>query len=209
MTYYGIYKITNKVNGKMYIGQHITDDLDDGYLGSGLVIKNAVKKYGPDSFTKEWLEFAENAEDLNYLERIYVDEEWLARPDTYNLILGGTGGWGYVNAHELGKTEEVRRKKSESMKGKTHSHETKMKISKARKGQKSPMKGKHHSEQARRLMSLARKRRKTTDETKERLSKAHRGSKNAMYGRRHSKESIEKMRQARILYYKNKRRNTK
>ena len=41
MTYYGIYKITNKVNGKMYIGQHITDDLDDGYLGSGKVIRSS------------------------------------------------------------------------------------------------------------------------------------------------------------------------
>lgn len=58
-------------------------------------------------------------------------------------------------------------------------------------------------------MSIARRRRKTTDETKERLSKAHRGKKNAMFGRKHSKEAIEKMRQARILYYKNKRRNTK
>ena len=93
MKFYGIYKITNKVNGKMYIGKHTTDNLDDGYLGSGVYICNAVKKYGKEAFTKEWLEFAENAEDLNYLERMYVDEEWIARPDTYNLKLGGYGGF--------------------------------------------------------------------------------------------------------------------
>lgn len=93
MTFFGIYKIINKVNGKMYIGQHITDDLDDGYMGSGKVIKLAIRKYGEEAFTKEWLEFAENAEDLNYLERMYVNEEWLARPDTYNLVLGGSGAY--------------------------------------------------------------------------------------------------------------------
>ena len=84
MTFYGIYKVTNKVNGKMYIGQHITDDIDDGYLGSGAIMKKALNKYGKETFTKEWLEFADNAEDLNYLERMYVNEEWLERPDTLN-----------------------------------------------------------------------------------------------------------------------------
>lgn len=51
MTFYGIYKITNKVNGKMYIGQHTADELDDGYLGSGAVMQRAIKKYGKN---KTW-----------------------------------------------------------------------------------------------------------------------------------------------------------
>ena len=41
-----IYKITNNINGKIYIGQHITDRLNDGYKGSGIVIEQAFKKYG-------------------------------------------------------------------------------------------------------------------------------------------------------------------
>ena len=53
MKYYGIYKITNLVNGKMYIGKHVTSDLDDGYLGSGIIIQRAVKKYCKESFIKD------------------------------------------------------------------------------------------------------------------------------------------------------------
>jgi hypothetical protein len=73
MTYYGIYKITNLTNGKMYIGKHKTVNIDDGYMGSGIIIKHALKKYGTENFRKEWLMFCEDEEELNYMERVYVD----------------------------------------------------------------------------------------------------------------------------------------
>jgi len=158
--YYGIYKITNKVNGKMYIGQHTTDDLDDGYMGSGDIMKKALKKYGKEAFAKEWLEFAENAEDLNYLERMYVDEEWLARPDVYNLALGGS---------KPSLTDSIRKKISATMRkhlstkenhpmyGKHLSKEQKEKQRVSHLGQPSPMKGKHLSEETRRKLSEKRK----------------------------------------------------
>ena len=73
MTYYGIYKITNLANGKMYIGRHKTDNVDDGYMGSGILIRRAVEKYGAENFRKEWLMFCEDEEELNYMERVYVD----------------------------------------------------------------------------------------------------------------------------------------
>lgn len=73
MKYYGLYKITNLANGKMYIGKHVTSNLDDGYIGSGKILKYAIKKYGVESFIKEWLGFYEDEEELNYMERVFVD----------------------------------------------------------------------------------------------------------------------------------------
>lgn len=92
MTHYLIYKITNLVNGKMYIGKHKTDNIDDGYIGSGKILKYAIKKYGIECFHKDYLMFCEDEEEMNYMERVFVDETWVSRSDTYNLKIGGEGG---------------------------------------------------------------------------------------------------------------------
>lgn len=73
MTYHYIYKITNLINGKIYIGQHTTSNLDDGYTGSGKILIRAIKKYGVENFRKEIQGFYEDIDELNYMERLFVD----------------------------------------------------------------------------------------------------------------------------------------
>lgn len=87
MKYYYIYKITNKINHKIYYGQHTTSDLDDGYIGSGVAIKSAIKKYGKENFEKKILKFYNNPEELNIVEARLVNEKWLKKNKnrTYNL----------------------------------------------------------------------------------------------------------------------------
>jgi hypothetical protein len=99
--YYIIYKVTNTVNNKIYIGKHKTDNLDDGYLGSGNLIKRSIEKYGVDKFQKEILYIFDNEDDLNEMESRIVDKEFILREDTYNLKIGGSGGWDYVNHNNL------------------------------------------------------------------------------------------------------------
>ena len=92
MTYHTVYKITNRLNGKFYIGCHSTDNLNDGYMGSGLGIKRAIKKYGVDNFSKEILFILDNQSDMLRMEEILVDMILVKQTDTYNAKLGGIGG---------------------------------------------------------------------------------------------------------------------
>jgi hypothetical protein len=87
--YYTVYKITNLLNKKEYIGYHQTNNLNDGYMGSGKLIKKAIVKYGIENFQKEYIEIFGNREDAESLEAFLVCEKYTLRSDTYNIALGG------------------------------------------------------------------------------------------------------------------------
>lgn len=108
MIYY-LYKITNKVNGKFYVGVHKTKDIDDGYMGSGKVIKSAIEKYGLDNFDKTIMEMFDSSEQMFAREKEIVTEEFLARDDVYNLRRGGSGGFDYINATKSDEDKRAHR----------------------------------------------------------------------------------------------------
>lgn len=91
MKYYTIYKTTNLINNKIYIGLHATNDLKDEYLGSGVFLKQAIKKYGKENFKKEILYIFDNKSDMIKKEKEIVDESFILRKDTYNMSKGGYG----------------------------------------------------------------------------------------------------------------------
>lgn len=91
LIYFVVYQTTNLVNGKIYIGVHQTHNLDDPYLGSGVALTRAIKKYGKSKFSKQILFVCDSRESMFEKERELVNEEFVKRRDTYNSMAGGCG----------------------------------------------------------------------------------------------------------------------
>ena len=124
-----IYKIINSVNSKIYVGKNRTSD--PNYMGSGVVLKHAIKKYGIENFSKEILE--DNIEDLNLLNELEI--YWIGKLDStnpligYNITPGGDGNTGKWNGDNL--SDDHKKKISNSLKNREISW--KEKISDSRK----------------------------------------------------------------------------
>lgn len=107
--YYFIYKTTNNINNRFYIGAHGTNNLNDGYIGSGRNLKLAINKHGKDKFKFEILEYLDDYKSLMKREREIVNEEFLSNRIVYNSEVGGAGGKIWSN--------ELKLKMSNSKKG--------------------------------------------------------------------------------------------
>lgn len=195
---YIVYKTTNLVNSKIYIGVHATKVPNefDGYFGSGKLLRCAIKKYGRKNFVREVLYTFSNYTDAYKKEREIVTPEFVKRDDTYNITSGGFG----VGANEMHPlygthfTEERLKQHTENFSGKNHpnygkkfSKETRKRISDARQGRfygvDNPHYGKHHSDATKALLSNLAKQRYQT-------------SRHPWKGRHHTEAAKEKMRQS-------------
>ena len=140
---YIIYKTTNKLNGKFYIGKHQTFNPNDGYLGSGKGIRDAIKKYGRENFFKEVLFIFDTEEEMNAKEKEILTKEFVSTNENYNKGVGGEGGAQFT--------------------GRKHSEETKNRI-------KEKLKGSKLSDSSRKKISECNKKRKLSEETRNKLS---------------------------------------
>lgn len=158
-SYHYIYKTTCTITGRYYIGMHSTSNLNDGYLGSGTRVWKSIRKYGKASHTKEILEFLPNRQTLAEREREIVNESLLQEKDCMNLTRGGEAGGFMSPEHQIkcsaagGRTtnpEKLKKlsdtmtetnlrrvdegshkswKKNHDWTGKSHTEETRQKIS--------------------------------------------------------------------------------
>ncbi len=87
--YHYFYKITNNINNKFYYGIHSTNNLNDGYMGSGKRLHYAYKKYGIENFTKEILKFFDSRKEATDYEAEMVTETLVKDENCYNVALGG------------------------------------------------------------------------------------------------------------------------
>jgi hypothetical protein len=116
-----VYKITNNINQRYYIGVHSTFDINDLYMGSGKLIKDAIVKYGISNFTKEILFEFDSIFEAYEKEKELVSTTY-SDPKSYNMNTGGKGGWGHINTCP-NKTQpmhnpEIAKKVSDSLKKK-------------------------------------------------------------------------------------------
>ena len=210
-----IYKITNTVNSKSYIGISIYDPekrrIKEHLNGRGSkYLSKSVKKYGKESFSYEIIEQNIFPELLPELEIYHIKKHNTIRPHGYNLTEGGEGALGYKHTEEsLLKmsqarkkrviSDETRRRTSESLKGRIVSDETRKKISKSNKGKHNNLSGdknyffgKTHSEITRKKISDSQKGRIISSEHRQKISNFMKGNTYNL-GRKLSEKHIQKL----------------
>jgi group I intron endonuclease len=176
-----VYLITNKINGKKYVGQTIWDEnrrfkrhVYDAMTGKwDYPLHRAIRKYGKDSFDIKILVRCINLEELNRREELCIGLFKTLAPDHYNLHTGG-------NSHVT--SEESKKKMSESRKGGKHTPET---IDKMRVSQK----GRTFTPETKAQMSKSHTGKILTQEHKDNISKVNKG-------KLLSKEHVDKIRSA-------------
>lgn len=104
--YHFIYKTTNVLSGKYYIGMHSTDNLDDGYLGSGTRLRHSIRKYGKGNHKVEILEFVKTRKELYKREEEIVTLNEIAKIECINLIVGGKNS-GFMNEEHMIKCSKA------------------------------------------------------------------------------------------------------
>lgn len=191
---YYIYKITNLINGKIYVGQRKTDkDIEkDNYFGSGKLITKSIQKRGKVNFKKEVIEICDNWDRLNEREVYWIKELKSLHPNGYNLCKGGRGGVSCGENHHLYK--------------KSQKTETKEKIRKSLSGRKRPKeavikqletrskKEYHITEEHKRIVSKNFKGKNQTEEQLRKLSIVRKGRVSGMKDKHHTEEAKEKNR---------------
>ena len=186
-----VYLITNRINGKRYVGQHSGTDLQK-YWGrkvcaarasqhNRILLYNAIRKYGSESFSIKPLVIVESKQQMDLYEIGLIKAFDLRNPQKgYNLTDGGDGTIGVRPNEETKKkiskshlgikpSEETKKRLSEIHRGKKLSEQSQVKVNESRRGQK-------RSAETRKKMSEAQKGRKLSPEQLRKHHEVHLGA---------------------------------
>ena len=166
--YHFIYQTKNNVNGMLYIGRHSTDNILDGYIGSGKLLLRGIRKYGKDNFSTEVLCFFDTLNELIEEEKFIVNEDWCSKSNSYNIVCGGSNPimHGEDNPSWRGGVKYIKKGWADvsgdknPMFGKTHSAEAIDKIKLANIGKPNKYKGVKFSKEKRDSLISCQKTRK-------------------------------------------------
>ena len=195
----GIYKLTNRENGKIYIGQskhlkrrlneHRRCEKSDDKKGSQSVVRRAIKKYSFDAFDFEILLYCQEGEYMNLMETKLIQSYDCLVPKGYNVRDGG---------NKVFMSEEGRKRVSKANSGRIVSEETRLKLSES--GKKAYLNNPRNEEWNKKL-SVALTGKKKSDKTKNKMSehrkefiKNNPDSCKNFLGKHHSEETKQKMR---------------
>lgn len=166
-----VYLTTNLINNKKYVGQH-NGEINDDYLGSGVHLLKAIKKYGKQNFKKEILEECFSQQTLDEAEKRWIKIfNAVERKDFYNIAEGGKGGnpiLGLTPEEEKARREKI----SQKMKGTNNPF-----YKKGFHKEQHPLWGKHHSEESKEKMRQSKKGKKLSEEHKKHISQSNKDKK--------------------------------
>ena len=160
-----VYKTTNKVNGKFYIGKHTTTDINDGYLGSGTTIKRAVEKYGYENFEREILGVYDTEAEAFAAEAEIVTKDLIESEQCYNNRTGGDGN--YLQSEQTKAI--IREKRAEQV----ITDVTRAKMSESHKGLNTWSKGRKRAQWEKDKISKTMKGRPCSEASKKATSEAN------------------------------------
>ncbi len=158
-----IYKTTCNVTGRWYIGMHSTSNIEDGYLGSGTILRYSIRKYGKNNHTKEILEYCKTREELAILENKIVNENLIKDSKCMNLTSGGLGFGDFEHMMRCSKAgnkafkEKLEEDKEFFIKFSEQSSKITKKTHAEGKLTTPDWTGKNHSEESKQLMSEKKK----------------------------------------------------
>lgn len=156
-----IYRTTCSLTNRYYYGMHSTNNLNDGYLGSGKFLRNSINKHGIENHICEHLEFLDSREKLKQREIEIVNDEMLSDPLCMNLKKGGEGGgrlWSSEHANAFHKAGALA-----ALKIQRQRYQTRLKndpelyqtvVNRLKEVSKDTFLGKHHSDESKKSIGI-------------------------------------------------------